>query len=203
MLIIISLIAVLIIREIMKKKKRNYKRTYLFSSVLNFPEEFKSSWSLVNSLRVCGGDSSYSIIFILFISLFLVNKPLHLKLFYYLFIIIFYVILPLLNAVVNRLSYYVNYEEEKKEIISDNEKVIENEIEDDNNISKTKKESSFLFSENFDELVNLLIDWTDILFSFITLNLIIEYTCYSGYSWFYAAGENSDFVVCIIYYYSI
>lgn len=184
--------------EFLRRKIRKNKISSNLSSVVKLKEEFKSSWSIINSLRSSGADSPYLTTYVLLISFFLPASPLHLKIFYYLCLLLLYSLLPLMNTLITRLSFFVNCKNEEENIINKKNEEYEKEIEDNNIdiITSSDNNSNHFFNNKYKELLNLFLDWSEVILIFIIIHLIGEYICFSIYAWLYAAGENANFEVC-------
>lgn len=94
MLIISSFTFIMTISEFLKNKRTINIKTEKAPSLLNFKTEFISSWSVIKSLKSCIADCSYLLFYLILISLFLSDRPLHLSLFLSLSLFLLYVLLP-------------------------------------------------------------------------------------------------------------
>lgn len=202
MIIIVSFVFIIFIRESLKKRNNNTSSSRSNNnnnisvinhpSLLNFLSEFVSSWSIIHSLKSCIASCSYLLNFIFIVSLFLISKPLHFKLFYYLCLLLLYILLPLIEAIITRISFFINYEEREIKNINDNN---DYEIISSSNNNKSK----YKFKHLMKFIFSFVIDWSEMYLLFITLHLLIEYITFSIYTWLYAAGENSNYRVWIFF----
>lgn len=204
MLIIIFYTLILFISEMMKKKRKINLIIDKPPSLFNFLTEFKSSWSIINSFRACIANSSYIIVIIIIITLFLSDRLIHFPAFITLSLLLLYVLLPLIYGLITRVNYYLKFVNEERGN-EDNNYMKEGEDEEEEEVESNSNNSKKKYNDNNNQnnkqnnvmkfVILLLIDWIEIFLCFITLHLVVEYISFSFYAWLYTIGEDASFSV--------
>lgn len=195
MMIIVFFIILLIISEIIKKRKNINLIKHRSPSLLNFIIEFKSSWSIINSFRACGANSSYLLIFFLLIYLFLSDSPFKLIIFQILSFLLLYILLPLLDSIITRIFLFINDDSHKRIISEYNKEYVENKNNNELLSFSSENVSKHFLNKSIREFLYLIFNCFEILLCFETLDMVVEFICFVPYACLYASGEDSYFNV--------
>lgn len=187
MILIVIFTVINIILEILKKKREVEDDDYDIPSILIGIKEIRESWSFIDGIKKCGAYTNCSFLIFIFLSLFLIDQSLHLKVAYVLIVFYSYILLPVFNILINSLYRFVERADEEKNNAKD--------VSNKNYLQSSNQRNDSFKERIWRELFQIILNWIEAVFSLLIIHQLADYLAYSIFGWLFSVGEVSSFTV--------